>query len=192
MLANGLSLARILLAPVVALSLYRDGQSTGMLTLALMLAAGATDLLDGWVARRLGQTSDLGRVLDPLADKIFIGCICICLVLLRDFPFWLVALQGARDLAIVGVGSYLLRSRHTVIPASLFGKIATWAMALTILAHVLNVDATWLRLAHVLTALLIVGSGGDYARRLRHILRQLDQSPAAAVSDASSSSLSEA
>ena len=114
MLANGLSLARILLAPAVAFSLYRDGQSTGTLTLALMLTGGATDLLDGWVARRLGQTSDLGRVLDPLADKIFIGCICICLVLLQGFPLWLVALQGIRDLAIVGVGVYLVRSRQFV------------------------------------------------------------------------------
>ncbi|MDA0334487.1 MAG: hypothetical protein O2782_04920, partial [bacterium] len=75
--------------------------------------------------------------------------------------------------------------------ASLFGKIATWAMALTILAHVLNIEATWLRLAHVLTALLIIGSGSDYARRLRYTLRQLNQPPAA-VADASSSSRTEA
>ena len=70
MLANGLSVARVFLAPAVAYSLYRDGQGLGhlTLTLTLMLAAGATDILDGWAARRLGQTSPLGRVLDPLAE----------------------------------------------------------------------------------------------------------------------------
>ena len=68
MLAKGLSVARVFLGPAVAYSLYRDGQGLGHLTLTLMLAAGATDILDGWAARRLGQTSPLGRVLDPLAE----------------------------------------------------------------------------------------------------------------------------
>ena len=89
MLANGLSLSRICLAPVVVYGLYRDGQGVGPITLVLMLVAGVTDLLDGWVARRLGQTSRLGRVLDPLADKLFIGSVCVGLVVLRAFPFWL-------------------------------------------------------------------------------------------------------
>jgi CDP-diacylglycerol--glycerol-3-phosphate 3-phosphatidyltransferase len=166
MLANGLTMARVFLAPAVAYSLYRDGQGIGHLTLTLMLAAGATDILDGWAARRLGQTSPLGRILDPLADKLFIGCVCVSLVLLRGFPAWLVALQAARDLAIVAVGTFLLRSRRHVVPASLLGKVATWSMGLTLLAHVLRLGEPWAALSQWVTALLIVVSGAGYARKL--------------------------
>lgn len=170
-IANSLSLARILLAPAVALSLYRDGQGAGALTLALMLTAGATDLLDGWVARRLGQVSRLGRILDPLADKLFIGSVCVCLVILRGFPLWLLMLQAVRDVAIVGIGGALLRSRQLVIAASLFGKIATWVMALTMLGHVLEVGPPWSWLSYELAAALIVCSGAGYAWQLRVLLR---------------------
>ena len=183
MLANGLSVARVFLAPAVAYSLYRDGQGLSHLTLTLMLAAGATDILDGWAARRLGQTSPLGRVLDPLADKLFIGCVCVSLVVLRGFPAWLVALQAVRDLAIVGAGSFLLRSRRHVIPASLLGKVATWAMALTILAHVLVLGELWAALSQGVTALLIVVSGAGYARKL---MGAWEAQPAPAVPSSSS------
>ena len=170
MIANGLSLARVFLGPAVAYGLYRDVQGIGPLTLALMLAAGATDLLDGWVARKLGQTSRLGRMLDPLADKLFIGCVCISLVFLRGFPAWLVVLQGMRDLIILGVGWFLLRSRGIVVAASLPGKVATWSMALAMLAFVLNVAEVWGMLLQWTTAILIVGSGAGYARQLTAIL----------------------
>ena len=172
MLANGLSLARVVLAPAVAYSLYRDGQGLGHLTLTLILVAGATDILDGWAARRLGQTSPLGRILDPVADKLFIGCVCVSLVVLRGFPAWLVALQAARDVAIVGVGSFLLRSRGHVVPASLLGKVATWGMGLTILAHVLMLGEPWAALSQGVTALLIVVSGAGYALKLMAAERQ--------------------
>jgi cardiolipin synthase len=169
MLAIGLSLSRICLAPVVVYGLYRDGQGVGPITLVLMLVAGVTDLLDGWVARRLGQTSRLGRVLDPLADKLFISSVCVGLVVLRAFPFWLLLLQAIRDMAILGAGSYLLRSRQIVVPASLWGKVATWAMALTMLAHALGMP--WSFLLQGVTALLIVVSGAGYLRQLHKILK---------------------
>lgn len=184
MIANGLSLARMLLAPIVAFSLYHDGHGASPLTLALMLTAGATDLLDGWAARRLGQTSALGRILDPLADKLFIGSVCVCLVLLRGFPLWLLLLQAVRDVAIVGVGGTLLRSRQLVIGASLGGKVATWVMALTMLGHVLQVGAPWSWLSYGLSAAAIVSSGAGYAWQLRTLL-QSDPEPQAQPPSAS-------
>jgi cardiolipin synthase len=171
MLANGLSLSRICLAPLVVYGLYRDGQGVGRLTLALMLVAGVSDLLDGWVARRLDQTTRLGRILDPLADKLFIGFVCVGLVALRAFPLWLVLLQATRDLAILSAGSYLLRTRQIVVAASLWGKVATWAMALTMLAHALVLGMPWSLLLQGVTALLIVVSGAGYVRQLRQIVR---------------------
>lgn len=171
MLANALSLLRAALAPAVLVSLRHDGDGPAAATLALMLGAGATDILDGLAARRLGQVSRLGRILDPLADKAFIGAVCLGLVAWRAFPAWLLALQVARDLAIVGAGALLLRSRQVVFPASLAGKAATWVMALTMLAHVVALPASLLRGLEVVAAGLVVLSGAGYGRQLARVLR---------------------
>ena len=169
MLANSLSLLRILLTPLVVYSLYRDALSpvaTSRLTLALMLAAGATDLLDGVAARRLGQISRLGKMLDPVADKVFVGGVCAALVWWRDFPLWLLAVQVARDLAIVTVGAALLRRRHLVLSASPAGKYATLAMGLTMLSFLFDVSGGVRQaLAWITTGLLALSTLG-YGRRL--------------------------
>jgi cardiolipin synthase len=171
MLANALSVVRMLLAPAVVWGIWRDGQGISLWTLALMLAAGLTDLLDGWVARRLGQVSRWGRILDPVADKLFVGAVCVGLVLWRGFPLWLLALQAVRDVAILAAGVLLLRRHDVVVPASALGKAATWAMALTILGHVLSVGSPWDHLLQGLTGLLIVTSALGYSRRLLALLR---------------------
>ena len=166
MLANALSLLRIALAPVVVLSLRDDGPQAGAVTLLLLGLAGATDILDGVAARRLGQISRLGRVLDPVADKIFIASVCAALVVWQSFPAWLLMLQVGRDAAILGAGTFLLRRRQ-VMGASGAGKAATWAISLTILAYALVPGeppmARWLE--GVAAGLLLV-SAVDYGRRL--------------------------
>lgn len=172
-LANGLSLLRVALAPAVVYSLYLDagGDGDGGRTLALLVSAGLTDLLDGMAARRLGQTTRVGRLLDPLADKIFIAAVCIALVAWRQFPLWLLAMQVARDAAIVAAGAVLLRCRRQVITASLLGKVTTWLMSLAILAHVMAAGAPLRAPLQALAAVLVVLSGLDYARQFLAILR---------------------
>lgn len=177
MVANGLSALRILLAPAALASLHRDGQGLGPLSLALLLTAGLTDLLDGIAARRLGQTSRLGRILDPLADKIFIGSLCAGLVLWRAFPLWLLALQAVRDLAIIAGGAFLLRSRRVLVSPSPTGKGATWAMALTILAHALSLEGPLPAGLRVVTAALLLLSALGYGRVL---VRRAREAPAPA------------
>ena len=166
MLANALSLLRIALAPAVVFSLRDDGAQAGAVTLVLLGLAGATDILDGVVARRLRQASRLGRVLDPVADKIFIASVCAALVAWQSFPAWLLLLQVGRDAAILAAGTFLLRRRQ-VMGASPTGKAATWAMSLTILAYALVPGeppmAGWLQ--GVAAGLLLLSSVG-YGRRL--------------------------
>ena len=172
MLANALSLLRIALAPVVVFSLRGDGAQAGAATLLVLGLAGATDLLDGIVARRLRQTSRLGRILDPLADKIFIASACAALAVWQAFPAWLLLLQVGRDAAILAAGALLLRRRQ-VMGASAAGKAATWAMSLTILAYALVPGeppmAAWLQGA---AAGLLLLSAAGYGRRLAALMRE--------------------
>lgn len=171
MLANGISAMRILLAPAALVSIHRDGQGLGPLSLALLLTAGLSDLLDGLAARRLGQTSRLGRVLDPVADKVFVGALCAGLALWRHFPVWLLVLQLARDAAIVVSGAFLLRSRSLVLSPSRTGKAATWAMGLTILAHALSLGGPLPAALAAAAAALLLWSAGGYALDLARTLR---------------------
>ncbi len=125
-LPNLLSLSRIALMPFILVSL-RQGWA-GVL-LGLMLAAAATDYLDGWLARRMGRVTDLGKILDPLADKVCVDSMAVALTLWRDFPWWAAVVIVGRDLLILTGGLLLIKSTKAVPVSNLPGKAAVTAMA---------------------------------------------------------------
>ena len=171
LLPNALSLARLGLTPVIFYCLHRDGGTASSGTVVLLLIAIATDALDGMAARRLGQISRLGRILDPLADKVLVAAAGVALVLWYGFPIWLIALQVARDLAILGAGGFLLRSRHLVEAASRPGKAATAAMAVALLSFALGAPGAVRTVLVYATAVLLVWSSLDYIRVFARIIR---------------------
>jgi len=133
-LPNALSLLRIVLAAPAALAI-RDGRDVA--ALAVLAVAVATDGLDGWAARRWNASSEAGRVLDPLADKILAAVVAVSLWLWRDLPFWFLAAAVGRDLLIL-IGGVLAARRLRRIPASrLPGKIAFNVLAAVLLLWIL-------------------------------------------------------
>ena len=98
-LPNALSFARMAALPPVLYLLRRGDPQSDRWALAILLLAGATDLMDGWLARRRGAVTASGKVVDPLADKVLIGGLVIYLALARDFPMWLLLAIVARDVA---------------------------------------------------------------------------------------------
>jgi cardiolipin synthase len=129
-LANALTALRIVLAPVF-LVLYVEGAR--LRALAAFAAAAATDLLDGLVARALGQHTRLGAFLDPIADKFLAACALIALAATGRLPLWLPAIVVTRDVVQVA-GAALLRSTGRVvrIAPTRIGKYATFALAVTV------------------------------------------------------------
>lgn len=99
----------------------------------LFLLAGASDGLDGWLARRYGWTSRFGAIADPLADKLLVAVVYVALVWIGVLPLWLAVLVLGRDLTIVAgaSGYHLLVERIEMAPTAL-GKVCT-------LAHILYV-----------------------------------------------------
>lgn len=130
-LANALTAARIVLAPVfVALYLHGDR----LRALAAFAAAAATDVLDGLVARALHQHTRLGAFLDPIADKFLAACALVALALAGRLPGWLPALVVARDLAQLAGAAVLRGTRHEIpIAPTRIGKYATFALAACVL-----------------------------------------------------------
>ncbi len=129
-LANGLTALRIVLAPVF-LALYVEGDR--LRALAAFAAAAATDVLDGLVARALGQHTRLGAFLDPIADKFLAACALFALAATGRLPWWLPVLVVTRDLAQL-VGAAILRTLHQTVPVAptRIGKYATVALAGTV------------------------------------------------------------
>ena len=175
---NVLTLLRLLLVPVFILASARGWYATAFV---LFLTAAATDVLDGFIARRFDMRSRLGAFLDPLADKTMMvsGYLFYTLragVPLVRIPGWLTFVVFIRDFLIV-IFAYLLYTRVHVkkFPPSWAGKASTVLQAAT-LAAVIGVNSfmpnfTWLtnglfRLALVVTLF----SGWDYLRRAERML----------------------
>ena len=131
-LPNLLTLLRIFFVPLLVAALLADGTviahwqhlipvSREIFALAVFLAAAATDLLDGWLARRWGQVTTVGTLLDPIADKLLVSAALISLVDIHRVAAWIVILIIGREFAVSGLRSIAAASGYT-IKASELGK----------------------------------------------------------------------
>lgn len=127
---NVISFLRIALIPVfVALIVDPDTTFAG---LVLFVVVVATDWVDGALARATGQVSELGKVLDPVADRLAIAAGLIALVVSDAFPLWAALLILVRDLAILVAGIVLLVRRRARIEVRYIGKVATFTLMASI------------------------------------------------------------
>jgi cardiolipin synthase len=123
-LPNLLSLARLAGVPVF-LWLVLGPEADGW-ALALLMVSGITDYLDGWLARRLDQTTRLGQVLDPVADRLYILAVVVGLAFREIIPWWVALILPLRD-ALLWVLVPFLRTRgYSALPVHFLGKAATF------------------------------------------------------------------
>jgi CDP-diacylglycerol--glycerol-3-phosphate 3-phosphatidyltransferase len=138
-LPNYLTLARIVIVPllvVVLLTPVSDrwfGVSGYALAIAIFLAATLTDILDGHLARRRNQVSNLGKFLDPIADKLLVSAALIVLVEKHLAPSWAVVVILGREFIVTGLRS-VAASEGIVIQAQSMGKLKMWAQCVAIVA----------------------------------------------------------
>ena len=121
---NALSLLRLLGVPLF-LWLALGPEADGLAVLVLVLG-GATDWLDGHLARRWDQLSRLGALLDPLADRLYIVAVVVALVLRDIVPLWFAGALAARDLLLLALVPLLRTRGLTVLPVHYLGKAATF------------------------------------------------------------------
>lgn len=135
---NLLSLSRAFILPFILCCLLKQTLSYNLLAIGLMFLAYLTDLLDGYLAKRLNQVTALGHVLDPLMDKVGIDTIIVFLVILRDYPLWAAGVIIARDVLAFLAGMVLIGNKGLVIPSDFLGKLTANLFALSILFYTLN------------------------------------------------------
>ena len=172
-LPNTLTLSRLAAIPVLMILLIARFQGHDQIAAALFILVSFTDTLDGQIARRRGLVSDLGKFLDPLADKLFVLSVLIVLVQEGLVAAWIVVIIFSRELLIT-----ILRSvgatQGRIIAAAPMGKTKTMtqmaAVVLLILQRPYPSLVPFAELAVGVAIIFTVGSGIDYMWRFRHVL----------------------
>lgn len=169
-LPNAITIARILCAPVFLWMLLADAGGDGALRWwagALFVVAIATDGIDGYIARRYEIVTDLGKLLDPIADKVLTGFAFVGLSILGELPWWVTILVLVREIGIT-VHRLLVASDH-VVAAAWMGKLKTVAQAVALsfaLMPLWTIVGEWVLWVNVVTmwiaVILTVASGIDY------------------------------
>ena len=136
-LPNVLSLVRIFLVPVLVVFLIVFPRPYNLTAAVVFLAAVLTDWLDGRIARSTRQVTTLGKLLDPMADKLLISASLISLVQVDRVPAWMVVLIVGRDLAITGLRG-IAASQNVIIQANDFGKATMCAEVIAVALLILN------------------------------------------------------
>jgi CDP-diacylglycerol--glycerol-3-phosphate 3-phosphatidyltransferase len=175
---NLLTLLRIFFVPLLVAALLGDGSAASwqillpipreLFALAVFLAAAVTDLLDGYLARRWGQVTTVGTLLDPIADKLLVSAALISLVDIHRVPAWMVILIIGREFAVSGLRSIAAAAGYT-IRASDLGKTKMGAQVAAIALVIAGIR--WTALADIAmiamwtVVLFGIVSAGDYFRK---------------------------
>ena len=154
-LPNQLTLSRILLVPVVLVLLALETEWSCLFSFILFAVASFTDLVDGYLARRGGQVTNLGKLLDPLADKVLVTSVLIMLVELDWVSAWIAIIIICRDMMVTGLRAMAADS-GVVIAADKYGKLKTLLQLLALGPLILHYPWFGLPLADIGQFLLYI------------------------------------
>jgi CDP-diacylglycerol--glycerol-3-phosphate 3-phosphatidyltransferase len=173
---NVLTALRLLAVPLMVVLFVADGGAEGALrwaALIVFVAAAATDLLDGYLARRWRAVSSFGKLADPIADKVLVLGALAMLAAFEEIPWWPFIVLAVREVAVT-LGRLAVAS-GTVIPASAGGKVKTVMLNVALGAMILPVSAAWVDEVAwwllIASIALAVVTGVDYGARIARAAR---------------------
>ena len=135
---NMLSALRLLMVPLFIFLFFAEFENHRTWALIVFVAAGATDVLDGWLARRNGWVTDLGKIIDPLADKLMQFSAFVCLAISSRYGIILAACIFVKDILMLIGGIVLSRKgARDLVVAKWYGKLNTCVIALTVCVLIL-------------------------------------------------------
>ncbi len=122
--ANQLTIVRIVAIPLYLLVLYINKDWSNVAATLIFILAGVSDFLDGYIARKYNMITDLGKILDPIADKILVAAALIALIDLDRLYWWIAVIMLARDFTMEALRN-LAASKGIIIAAGIWGKLKT-------------------------------------------------------------------
>ena len=180
-LANALSISRIILAiPLVLIFEAITRGESGMLWFAfgLIIIIVLTDFLDGYVARKAEETTNFGKLIDPVADKVCMMVVMIYLIISYKFSFLIFfIILAIRDIFLIILGIYLMFSQDEVFQSNRSGKwfmgITALMMTLFLFRNPLNISSYLLWSSYAISMLLFAFSTFEYIRRYLRYFKEL-------------------
>ena len=185
-LPNKLTVGRLVLTVFFVGFLSTSTHWGDVAALTLFIIASLTDWLDGYLARKLNQMTNFGKLMDPLADKVLVASALVCLIPLRALPAWVVIVIITREFLITGLRQ-IAASQGVILPADPLGKHKTAWQLITILFYLillaagdcLGDESRWLKFLWVqvgpwligITVVLTIYSGLAYLWKNRSLLR---------------------
>lgn len=165
---NKITILRIILIPLFIILLYIKMKYVEYIAALIFIILALTDALDGYIARKKKQITRLGKLIDPLADKLLISAALIFLIG-KGVPAWMAFIIIAREFAVTGL-RLSASAKNITISASKWGKIKTISQIVAIVAVIINFPYNWyfMSIATILTIL----SGLDYFIRAKKFLRE--------------------
>lgn len=173
--SNLISLLRLLLSiPLWILFDNIDNGYNRVIIISLCWFAALTDVLDGFLARKFNEVSEMGKIIDPLADKIVIGTIVIKLFLTGQIPhyyFWIIL---GRDALIFIGGIIISKKLRRVLPSNVLGKLTVTSIGLVLFFIIMQVNRTalYFKGLYLLSIILSIASLIGYAVRSIEFIRQ--------------------
>lgn len=134
-LPNIITIFRFALIPIFVRIFFSSLEKSLLYSILIFLLAGITDVLDGYIARKYNIITKWGQAMDPLADKLMQLTVLICFTIKQFIPLWIIIIYGAKEILMILGGIFLYtRKDKLVLPANSYGKAATVAFYIAILA----------------------------------------------------------
>jgi len=165
--ANKLTLLRVAMIPAFLLVLYLNVPGANYWALGIFVVASLTDWLDGYIARKYGQTTDFGKFMDPLADKCLVTAAMLWFVEIGQMPAWALLIVIVREFAISGVRMQAA-NKGRVIAAAWSGKVKTASTMICIVLMFLPIAQEINMICVAVIVLTTIYSGVEY------IMKNLD------------------
>ena len=169
--SNLLSIFRALLV-IPLILLFDEPRGNQLLIAGLCFLAYLTDLGDGWLARKFGGETKLGRIIDPLADKVYITVFVLLMLGANMLPVWFVVAVIVRDVIIFAGGMYLKQRTGQVVQSNMLGKATVVSIGLTLIVALFGEGGTnvTLQLFMFVTLGLVAASLYVYGERFLKLL----------------------
>lgn len=137
---NMLTFSRLVILPVILYFIALDTTMSTWIAFVLLLVISGTDLLDGYMARRLHEKSNFGRMIDPVIDKICLDAIIITLAFTSELPIWYMIFLVLRDLFLIVGGMFLIFNKQIIMESNWPGKLSFASNVLVIITYLFAIE----------------------------------------------------
>lgn len=164
---NLLTALRLILVPIFPIIYFSNLENAHLFALIIFIIAGFTDFLDGYIARKYDIITPFGTAFDPLADKLMLLTALFSLYLAHYIPVWVLIIMVIKECLLIVTGIFLYtRKEKVIIPANVFGKLATLVFSLAVVLLLITPNTSWLQILLMLAVGLKLIAFSSYVKAI--------------------------